>query len=242
MTLTTSAPVFDFQADTFAFPNELLWEYHFDPATGRSWTQKRNPPPTYAHHCFVVVRSARQFLRQAAFLPEAPALEEAAYAARIRAVVARPADEAARAQPKIEFPGFASLREFSRAHPALLKDCCGGAWQSYFQRGNWRMVLPFSRAHQDRAVAQVCRSLGEGRLPIIHIATFPSLTINHALMLFAFAETSAGVEFQAYDPNICERPLVLHYDRAARYFQFPRTHYFPGGPVNAYEIYCDAFH
>lgn len=58
---------FQFERDTFAFHNELVWEYRFDPATCRPTTCRNEPPPTYAHRCFVMVRSARQFFYHARF-------------------------------------------------------------------------------------------------------------------------------------------------------------------------------
>src|SRR4051812_21093473 len=90
--LTTVAEAtrrFDFFRDTFAFRNELHWEYLIDEKTGRVSTRKNDPPPTYAHRCFVVVRSARQFLFHARFTPDKPAISEAQYAEKIREVVKR---------------------------------------------------------------------------------------------------------------------------------------------------------
>ena len=233
----SSARGFDFNADTFAYPNELVWEYHFDPATGKGWTQKRNPPPTYAHHCFPVVRSARQFLFQARFDPEAAVLSDAEYSERIEAVARRDPNAGPSSVNRIIIPGFANLRAFSQAHPALLKAGCGGAWQSYVQRGNWRMVFPFTRGNQERMAGQLTQGIAAGRLPIVHVATFPSLTINHALLLFGREETADAIGFEAYDPNTPERPLALRFDCRTQWFHYPRTHYFAGGRVNLYEVY-----
>src|SRR3569833_2337744 len=57
---------FDFQKDTFSYPNDLVWEYHFD-ANGKWVHQRREPQPDYTHHCFVVARSARQFFENVKF-------------------------------------------------------------------------------------------------------------------------------------------------------------------------------
>ncbi|MDB6122446.1 MAG: hypothetical protein JWQ71_1439, partial [Pedosphaera sp.] len=52
----TSRPVdasaqrpFDFQKDTFAYANDLVWEYHFD-ERGKWVSQPRQPKPDYTHH------------------------------------------------------------------------------------------------------------------------------------------------------------------------------------------------
>src|ERR1044072_2068904 len=57
----------DFDRDTFGAANELVWEYHFDEATGATTARRRVPPPDYALRCFVLVRAARQFLYHARF-------------------------------------------------------------------------------------------------------------------------------------------------------------------------------
>ncbi|HEY3852812.1 MAG TPA: hypothetical protein VGO67_00300 [Verrucomicrobiae bacterium] len=234
----TTGRGFNFDTDTFSYPNELVWEYQFDPQTGKTTTRKNDPPPVYAHHCFVVARSARQFLLHAAFLPDRKPLDSAGYARIIRFITRRSAVRPSIPANRIAIPGFANLRQFSAAHPDLLRQHCGGAWQSYVQRGNWRMVLPITRNHQVKMAAQLQKALAVGRLPIIHVVTFPRLTINHALMTFAASPVEGSLEFHCYDPNICAHPLTLRYDNASRTFIFPRTHYFPGGKVNVYEIYC----
>src|SRR6266498_2358479 len=57
-TSRTSAPGsrhFMFEQDTFAYANELVWEYHFD-AKGKWAYRAREPKSDYTHHCFVVAR------------------------------------------------------------------------------------------------------------------------------------------------------------------------------------------
>src|SRR5262245_26422369 len=77
---------FNFQADTFSFPNELVWEYYFD-AKGKWTSSRRDPPPTYSHHCFVLARSARQFYLNASFAPQEPAVDEKRYRELVRKVI-----------------------------------------------------------------------------------------------------------------------------------------------------------
>ncbi|HEY3913833.1 MAG TPA: hypothetical protein VGN61_05030 [Verrucomicrobiae bacterium] len=234
----TADRTFDFFSDTFSYPNELHWEYRFDPQTGKTSTRKNDPPPAYALRCFVVVRSARQFFLNAKFAPNKPGVDATGYRALIRSVIAQNPNRQLPAAKRIQIPGFTNLRQFSGAYGDLLRETCGGAWQSYVQRGNWRMVLPFSRRNQIQTAARLQNAVQSGRQPIVHIVTFPRLTINHVLMIFDARQTPEGFEFQCYDPNICEKPLLLKFDRARQTFIFPRTYYFLGGPVNAYEIYC----
>jgi len=227
---------FDFQTDSFAYPNDLVWEYHFD-ANGKWVHQRREPQPDYTHHCFVVARSARQFFENARFDPTQPVASEATYRRLIRRVVSVDPSHPLPDSKKIVIPGYANLRDFSAAQEALLKSECGGAWQSYFQRGHWRMIFPFSRSHQERTAERLLADLKQNRPPVVHVVRFPQLTINHSVLLFGAKETVKEILFSVYDPNKPDSPKVLAFDRASRTFSFAGNDYWPGGRVDIYEIY-----
>src|SRR5689334_8072090 len=109
-----SAREFFFERDTFAYPNELVWEYRFDDH-GR-WTSKpREPKPDYTHRCFVVVRAARQFFGHARFDPSQPVADAATYRRLIRRVISASPRTIVPETEKVLVPGYANLREFSRA-------------------------------------------------------------------------------------------------------------------------------
>jgi hypothetical protein len=233
---------FQFERDTFAFANELIWEYRFDPATGTVTTLRNYPPPNYAHRCFVLVRSARQFFYHAAFEPSRPRADAQTYRKLMRKVVSRSPRKPSPIAEKVVIPGYDCLRSFSEAQAALLKAECGGAWQSYALRSHWRMVFPISRRHQERMAQQLVRSFGECPAPIVHLVRFPQLTINHGIVLFDFAETESAIRFSAYDPNIPARPAELTYQRAERAFLWPRNHYWAGGRTDVIEVYRGWFY
>lgn len=229
---------FEFLRDTFAFANETKWSYYVDPATGRQVSKPRVPEPNYTLHCFVLARAAKQFRLHARFAPGLPAPDEATCRTLIESVISRTAQTASAESEKIVVPGYAGLREFSVAWETLLKAECGGAWRSYFQRGNWRMVFPFTRQHQEAEAARLASDIVRmGGPSVVHVVRFPQLTINHTLLLFAVEEAADTVAFRAYDPNIPEQEIVLTYDRAARAFTLPPLHYFAGGRLDVYEIY-----
>jgi hypothetical protein len=228
---------FQFERDTFAFANELLWQYHFDPVTGAMTTFTTQPPPTYAHRCFVMARAARQFLYHARFEPGMPAAEDETCRLQVREVVSRSPRQPSPETEKVLIPGFDCLRSFSQERETLLKAECGGAWQSYALRSHWRMVCPVTRGQQQRMARQLVRAHQENPAPIVHIFRFPQLTINHGLVLYGLVETDAGVQFQAYDPNIPAHPVELTYQRTDRTFYFARTHYWAGGKLNVIEVY-----
>jgi hypothetical protein len=228
---------FAFARDTFAFANQLLCEYRFDPAGGRPVMVTRQPRPDYALRCFVLVRAARQFFYHAEFQPEEPPLSETEYRRRIRLVVRRNPRRPCAPGRRVGFPGFAGLRAFSLAWEPLLKSLCGGAWRSYVLRSHWRMVLPITRRQQERTALGLTARFAQGVLPIVHLVRFPQLTINHGLLLVSATADADGVCFEAYDPNCAERPVTLSYHRATREFHLPPNRYWAGGRVEVIEIY-----
>ena len=233
---------FNFEQDTFAYANELFWEYRFDPATGALTTRRNSPKPTHAHRCFVMVRSARQFFYHARFSPRQPVADATTYARLIRTVVRRSPRVPSPESGRIVIPGYDCLRAFSLAQEPLLKAHCGGAWQSYFLRSHWRMVFPISRNHQARMAERLVNAFETRPDPIVHLVRFPQLTINHGITLFNLGETSEQICFSAYDPNQPAAPTQLTYDRAQRTFFFPQNHYWAGGQLDVIEVYRGWFY
>jgi len=228
---------FQFERDTFAFANELVWEYRLDPGTSTMTTFRNEPPPAYAHRCFVMVRSVRQFFYHARFDPASPVADAQTYRRRIREVVSRSPRRPSRETERIVIPGYDCLRSFSAAQEELLKAECGGAWQSYFVRSHWRMVFPVLRWHQERTAGRLTRALAARTPAIVHVFRFPRVTINHGIVLYDLAETPSALRFAAYDPNVPEHPAELSYHRADRTFFLPRNHYWAGGRVDVVEVY-----
>jgi len=216
----TGARRFEFERDSFAFANELLWEYQFDAATGKTTFRKRDPKPDYALRCFVLTRAARQFLYHARFDANQKVASDEIYRRLICEVISRNPRTPCEPENQIVIPGFASLREFSVAREHLLKAGCGGAWRSYVLRSHWRMIFPISRGHQKRMAENLFAAIQNNLSPIIHLVKFPSLTINHGMILFDVAETESALEFSAYDPNDPKKPARLKFKRAAKKFFF----------------------
>jgi hypothetical protein len=229
---------FDFERDTLAFRNELVWEYRVDERTGRMTTCRTEPPPTFALRCFVMTRATRQFRMHARFEPEAsPPPDEAACLRLARTVIRRDPRRPSAPIDRVRIPGFEGLRELSATHEEGLKRVLGGAWRSYVLRSHWRMVFPFSRSHQARTAESLQTALCAGRLPILHVLRFPQLTINHGLLIFAGRPGKGNVAFSAYDPNTPEGPARLDYDLRTRTFTLSRNRYWAGGRVDGFEIY-----
>lgn len=242
--MTTTAadfPVrrFCFERDSLAFRHELVWKYHFDPVTGAMTTYKADPPPTYYHRCFVLVRAIRLFFDYARFNPQRLPAGEETNRTLVRKVIAgnprRPCPEAER----IEIPGFDGLRSFSRAHEAVLKAECGAAWESYFLRSHWRMIFRVSGRFQEIMAEKLKRSVRNRSLALVHLFRFPHITINHGIALYDFVETDEKIEFEACDPNLPEHPVKLVYEKPRRRFTFAPNIYWGGGELSVMEIFTD---
>jgi hypothetical protein len=232
---------FEFECDTFAFANELLWAYQFDPVTCKTTVRRRDPKPDYVLRCFVLTRAVRQFRYHARFDAGQTVAGDETCRHLIREVIARNPRTPCPDGKQIVIPGYASLREFSRAREQLFKAECGGAWRSYFLRSHWRMVFPITRANQARTAAQLFAALKQNISPLVHLVNFPSLSINHGMVVFDGVETGRGFEFQAYDPNDPEKPAQLTFDRATQTFFLPANLYWVGGSLNVIEIYRSWF-
>jgi hypothetical protein len=231
----SAAAALRFPEDVFAFANETVWEYHDDAADGRQQWTKRDPRPPFSLRCGPMARAVRQFYDNARFDPSAPRADAATYERLVVAVMA--SDPRRPRAERIVIPGYPDLRTFSADHATLIQSHVSGAWSSQLQRGNWRMIFPFSQAHQAATMQKLVREVAAGHAPIVHVLRFPNITMNHMIVVYAAEETPAEMRFFAYDPNNASAPVVLSYDRVARRFSYPRTLYFPGGPVRVYEIY-----
>ena len=147
---------FQFERDTFAFRQRAVLGIPVRPGDGEddhsSATIRR---PTYAHRCFVMVRSARQFYYHARFEPAAGRASGSVSPAHPPSRLAQSRAGPARQPDQVVIPGYDGLRSFSQAHEPLLKAECGGPWASYFLRSHWRMVFPIWRRHQERMAQQL---------------------------------------------------------------------------------------
>ena len=228
-------PPFRFPADTFAFANQLLMQYEIDPVTRDIAWHPQEKPPEFVLRCGAMARAARQFYSVARFDPSAPVADDATYVHLVREVL----DTDPRDPPdkSVVIPGYRDLRDLSDAHASLLKALLAGPWETYLQRGNWRLIFPFGGEQQQHVARRLLDELARGWPPIVHVVRFPERTINHLVLVFDSEATPAEIRFHVYDPNEAEHPVDLVFDRGARVFSYAATSFFPGGPVKAYEVY-----
>ena len=227
---------FDFARDTLAYANQLDWDYRTDFTTGVTTTSPHVPAPSYSRHCIIMARTTRQFFQFARFEPARRKVDDETYRHLIREVVAHDPSETTR-EGRIVIPGYVDLRSFSAAKEKLLKSEIGTWAGTYLQLGNWRMIFPFGRGHQEHTANALLEEINVHRPPVIHLVRFPRITINHAVVVFDASLTERGIRFLTYDPNYPDEPQALFYERQTRSFTFGPNKYFGGGLVNVYEIY-----
>jgi hypothetical protein len=222
--------------DSFAFANELQWSYEFL-ENGEVITREAKPSPKYSLRCFPTVRMAREFFYHARFAPDLPKATAEVYEQLTKKIVKRNSRCPAAPEERIVIPGYADLFAFSAEHEPILRRACGGPLHSYFQRGNWRMIFPVSRWKNRRTAGQLRKEISKGRVPIIHVYRFPTVSLNHSVLVYGVKQDGDQVLFEAYDPNNPGRPASLVFQRDSGAFLFERNQYFGGGRVQVYEVF-----
>jgi hypothetical protein len=220
-----AVPGFSFAADTFAFPNEI---------------RARHPDQDdlYANYCFVLARGLRQFFLFARFDPAAARLTREGYVERVRTVAAHPPwERAAAAGDRVVIPGYANLREFSRAEEAAVKEGLGGRFWTLVHWTNWRVTFPVTRGHQLAVAREIMDNLDAGRLVQLLVTNWPKPELNHTVVAFAYRRAPPGVDFVVWDPNDPAEPGIVTFDADARRFRASRLYDTDPGPIRAFRMY-----
>ncbi len=220
-----SVPGFSFSTDTFTFPNEI---------------RARNPDrgDLYANYCFVLARGLRQFFAFARFDPRAPRLSSEAYAERVREVAAHaPWEPVSPADDRVVIPGYANLREFSRAEEAAVKAGLGGRFWTLVHWTNWRVTFPVTRGHQAEVAREVMDELDAGRLVQLLVTNWPKPELNHTVVAYAYRLAPPGVEFVVWDSNDPGEPGLMTFDSEESRFRATRLYDTEPGLIRAFRMY-----
>jgi hypothetical protein len=231
---------FRFDRDTFAFANQTVFEYHEGHASLRKPSAVKRD--AYNRHCFVLCRTAMQFKKFARFDPEGAPLDDRSLAARVRAVTHRAAWTAPLPKDqRIVFPGYKDLREMSKARRELLQRSIGHGWPSYFRISNARMMFQQGAGYQEKTHARLNAALARDAVFIGFLTTYPSLSINHSVLVYKRKSFSPnpGIEtYLVYDPNHPESPRELTWSPKTRAFAYQKDWDFIGGFVRIYQVYA----
>jgi len=225
-----SVPGFSFETDTFAFPNQI---------------RARNPgvPGLYAHHCFVLARSLRQFHQFARFDPAAPRLSHAEYERLVRAVVARaPWRAPVRAEDRVVIPGFANLRELSAAEEPAVKAGLGGPFWTWVHWTNWRVTFQgLPPEHQGEVLHQIRDELAAGRLVQLLVTNWPKPELNHTVVAYAYRRRATGLDLTVWDPNQPNAAGIVTFEGERQQFWATNVYDTEPGTIRVFRMYYSWF-
>jgi hypothetical protein len=229
---------FDFQRDTFAYANELVFNYQNGVPAADANPQEHEH--AYARRCFIMAAGVVQFWKHARFEPQAPPVTTTELARRIRDVrdraawwPAEPLDQ------RVVFPGFASLHDLSEREGRLLRANMGAGWTTYFHLRKFPMPFEPSAKDEARLSEKLEGWLHQGHPMVVWLYNFPHVNINHAVTVFEKIDPPGPhqIAFHVYDPNYTDGPRTLTYDCQTQAFSYGKTFYFPGGPVHVRPMY-----
>ena len=238
-----SAPAprpFTYPDDTFAFKNETIWNYVGGPVQPET---PGTPPREYTGRCFVLSRASDQFWKFARFEPAQPPLPPDQLARRIRQVCERSVWLPALApRDRIVISGYRNLHEASAKMPGVFQANIGCGWPFYFRPGNFVIASWVTRALEDRLNGEIYHDLQLNTPTIIWAYRFPSLKLNHVILVYAGRRDARGYHYLVYDTNYHDDATHdasrhLDYDSTTRTFSYEPVYYFKGGPVTVRALY-----
>ncbi|HEV8585368.1 MAG TPA: hypothetical protein VGT02_10420 [Methylomirabilota bacterium] len=220
-----TVPAFTFAEDTFAFANLIR-------------AREPDRPDLYANYCFVLARAVRQFHQFARFDPAAPRVDHAEYARRVRDVASRrPWEPPLPDAERIVIPGFGSLRAFSAAEEAAVKEGLGPRFWTLVHWTNWRVTMPVPDGHQAAVLDEVLGELAGGHLVQLLVTNWPTVELNHTVIAYGYRTVDDGVELTVWDPNDPAGPGAVLFD--TRHERFVATHVYDTrpGPIRVFRMY-----
>jgi hypothetical protein len=233
--VASASSAFAYPADTFDFKNETKWNY----VGGSVQPESRDVHlRDYTGRCMVLARASVQFWKFARFEPDASPLSDVDLAQRIRDVCAR--DVWLPALPprdRVVIPGCHDLREASAERPNVFQVNIGLGWPFYFRAGNIVIASWVSRGMEDRLNGEMFHDLQMNTPTIIWAYRFPSLKMDHVVVVYSCVRDAQGYHYRVYDTNYRDASKRLDYDPATRTFAFEPVYYFKGGPVTVRSIY-----
>ncbi len=234
-------PEFNFARDTFAFPNQTVFDYHEGIPYERASSPGKNEPTPYTWRCFVMSRGVEQFKKFARFEPKQPPPDDTELAHRLRIISHQhPWAEPWSADRRVVISGYKDLRELSKKRTRVVQENIGLGWPTWLRVGNWRMFGTHSRGYQAIEHAELEDALSRGDFFVAYLSTFPSLSINHAVLVYthrAPGRDKDKVRYAVYDPNHPEKPRELDYSLGKCEFSFEKDWDFVGGFVRVYHVY-----
>jgi hypothetical protein len=232
---------FRFDRDTLSFANSTVFEYHQGAPKLRRNGTGNEQAPRYTRRCFTMCRTVVQFEKFARFDPHSAPLNDKDLAQRVRSVTRHPAWRADfPAEQRIVIPGYANLRQLSEKRGWVLQKNIGLGWPTYLRVGNYRMVYNHSTGYQKKMHEHINEALKRGELFVAFLSDFPTLHINHAILVYARKPGSLkdqAERYNCYDPNHPDGPRELVWFPDKIEFNFEKDEEFVGGFARVFQVY-----
>jgi len=227
-----------FDRDTLSFANATVLDYQQGVARLRTGTDKEQSH-RYSRRCFVMCRTVTQFQKFARFDPHAAPLSDQELAQRVRLVTKHAVwKDAFPDDQRVVFPGYANLRQLSKERRSVLQKNLGLGWPTYFRVGNYRMAFNLSRGYQRQMHEGLNSALARGQLFVAFLSDFPTLHINHAVVVYGKKPSNSNEErYNCYDPNHPDGPRELTWFPDKEVFNFEKDEEFVGGFTRVYQVY-----
>lgn len=242
---TKDGPRFDFARDTFAFANQMFFDYRGAGGRARPSSPGGSRSKEYTSRCFVMSRGVVQFWKFARFDSKLPPLDDADLSHRLRVIShQRPWEAPWPKDRRVVIPGYRDLRDLSEKRTRVVQESIGLGWPTYFRLGNWRMACLYSHGYEVIEYAELEDALRRGEFFVAYLTSFPSLSINHGVLVYAHRSLGRDrdtVRYWVYDPNHPEKPRELDYSLSKREFSFEKDWDFVGGFVRVYHVYGKAW-
>jgi hypothetical protein len=227
---------FVYPDDTFNFKNETVWNYVGGSVQPES--DKDHDVREYTRRCFVLSRASVQFWKFARFAPDEKPLPPDELAKRIRDVCERSVWLSALPdKDRVVIPGYHNLREASDKMRYVFQANIGRGWPFYFRAGNFWIATWVTRALEDRLNGEIFHDLQKNTPTIVWVYRFPSLKMNHVVVIYSGTHDSTGYHYHVYDTNYRDAYKEMDYDPKTRTFSYQPVYFFKGGPVTVRSIY-----
>jgi hypothetical protein len=94
-----------------------------------------------------------------------------------------------------------------------------------------------SRAMEARLNGEIYHDLQMNTPTILWVYRFPSLKMDHVVVVYQGTKDAAGYHYRVYDPNYRDRYSNFDFDPKTRTFSYQTVYFFKGGPVTVRSIY-----
>jgi hypothetical protein len=180
-------------------------------------------------------------LKFARFEPNGAPLDDNDLAHRIRQVTRHaPYEQSLPIGQRVVIPGYKDLRELSQKRGWVVQKNIGLGWPTYLRIGNYRMFYKHNKKYQADMHERLNTILSHRDLFVAYLSDFPTLHINHAVLVYErkpLSRKDNADRYNCYDPNHPDGPRELVWLPDKQVFNFEKDEEFVGGFTRVFQVY-----